>query len=114
MNQHLKTLIIIISISAFLAPSLIVSASIMESKNYQLESDEINTGAIGEMRDFPGLSQQEKELALAINQNPKQEPVVIFTNKISAREIIFGSALALLILAFVYYVVFRKRLFLKQ
>jgi len=81
------------------------NASMMESQNYRLESDEINMGAIGELRDFSGL---------ATSQNPKQGPIVIITHKISSWEIIFGSVLVLLILVFVYYAVFRKRLFSKQ
>jgi len=98
----------------FLFAAYSADASMMESENYRLESDEIDMGAMGEMRDFSGLSQQEKELALVASQNPKQGPVVIFTPKISAWEIISGSALASLFLVFIYYAVFRKRLFSKQ
>jgi len=108
-----KKYLIVITL-CFLLGASSTDASVMESENYRLESDEIDMGAIGDMRDFSGLSQQEKELALAASQNPKQGPVVIFTSKISAWEIIFGSALALLLLVFVYYIVFRKRLFSKQ
>ncbi|PIR72195.1 MAG: hypothetical protein COU42_02115 [Candidatus Nealsonbacteria bacterium CG10_big_fil_rev_8_21_14_0_10_36_24] len=79
-----------------------VDADVMESQNYRLESDEINMGAIGEMRDFSKT-----------DQNLPEGPIVIFTHKISVWEIMFGSALALLILVFVYYLVLKKRLSLK-
>ena len=81
------------------------NASMMESQNYRLESDEINMGAIGELRDFSGL---------ATSQNPKQGPIVIITHKISSWEIIFGSVLVLLLLIFIYYLVPKKRLSMKQ
>ena len=102
---------LILIILCFILGVSSADASVMESENYRLESDEIDMGAIGEMRDFSGLSQQEKELALAASQNSKQGPVVIFTSKISIWEIISGSVLSLLILVFVYCTVFRKRLF---
>jgi len=47
------------------------------------------------------------------DQNLPEGPIVIFTHKISVWEIMFGSALALLILVFVYYLVLKKRLSLK-
>ncbi len=114
--KNKKQIIIILAlffVFSYLASNS-VQAYVIESENYRLESDEIDMGAIGEMRDFSGLSQQEKELALAASQNPKQGPVVIFTSKISAWEIIFVSALVLLLLVFVYYAVFRKRLIFKK
>jgi len=105
---------LILIIICFLLSAYSVDADVMESQNYRLESDEINMGAIGEMRNFSGLSQQEKELGLATNQNSKQGPVIVFIREASVWEIIFGSALVLVILVFVYRVIFKKRLFAKQ
>jgi len=87
----------------FLLGAYSVDADVMESQNYRLESDEINMGAIGEMRDFSKT-----------DQNLPEGPIVIFTREISVWEIMFGSALVLLLLVFLYYLVFKKRLFSKQ
>lgn len=39
------------------------SASVMESDNYKLESDEINMGAIGDMRDFSDYNERGSPVA---------------------------------------------------
>ena len=54
-----KMYIIIIATGLFIAICPFVFAEVMESNNYRLESDEIDMGAIGEMRDFSGSHERE-------------------------------------------------------
>jgi len=87
-----KYLPIIITLCLFMGVRP-ADASVAESNNYKLESDEINMGAVGEMSDFSGSDRQEAGLASAASQNPKQGSVVLSVNshKISVWEMIFGS-----------------------
>jgi len=83
-----------------------VNASVMESKNYRLESDEINMGALGEMRNFSS--------SLVKNYNLKEMPVVFFTSQMPSFKIVSAGVLILTILIFVFYVYRKKGLFSKK
>lgn len=71
-------------------PPAYSSASVMESDNYKLESDEINMGAIGDMRDFS-------------TYNERGTPVA------SERASSAGFAGILLFLFFAFYILYKNR-----
>ena len=57
--KKLKPPIYIVILATILFSPLFAFAEVMESNNYRLESDEIDMGAIGEMRDFSGSHERE-------------------------------------------------------
>ena len=81
-------------------------AYIMESENYRLELDEIDMGAIGEMRDFSSPIQKGGSVLGRYLKESFGSPF--------SWELILGIVGGLLFLAFVCYFIVKKRLLFKQ
>ena len=104
--MRFKKLLIVITIIFFSANICSVLAYEMSSENYKLQMDEIDMGAVGDMRDFSDVSQNQGFLS----GNSLKE---VFASHFSWKmALIF--LVGLLIISFIFYLIIKKVFIFKR